>query len=84
MEEFQTIAKSQKTGVVVLQRIVRNFPVHGWMVNNAKGTAVFKTSVRGTSFRPKNWDFVARKWQVKEDFFESAVTQTRRIFNRFR
>ena len=79
MEEFQEIAKSQKMGVVVLQRIVRNYRVHGRMVSNAKGTAVFKTSVRGTSIRPKNWDFVARKWQENEDFFKSAVTQTRCI-----
>ena len=84
MEEFQTIAKSQKMGVVVLQRIVRNFPVHGWMVNNAKGTAVFKTSVRGRSFKPKKWSFVARKWQGNEDYFASAVTQTRCIIFRFR
>ena len=84
MEEFQTIAKSQQMGVVVLQRIVRKIRVHGWMVNNAKGTAVFKTSVRGTSFRPKNWSFVEGKWQENEDFFESAVTQTRCVFNRYR
>ena len=81
MEELQELAKSQQMGVVVLRRIVRSFRVHVRMVNNAKGTAVFKTSVRGTSFRPKNWDFVARKWQENEEFFKSAVTQTRCIFN---
>ena len=81
MEEFQTIAKSQQMGAVVLRRIVRSFRVHVRMVNSAKGTAVFKTSDRGTSFRPKNWSFVARKWQEKEDFFEYGVTQTRCIFN---
>ena len=80
MEEFQAIAKSQKTGVVVLQRIVRNFPVHGWMVSNAERSAVFRHSSRETSFRPRNWSFVARKWQENEDFFASAVTQTRCIF----
>ena len=84
MEEFQTIAKSQQIGAVVLRGIVKKFRVHGRMVSNAKGTAVFKTSVRGTSFRPKNWDFVARKWQENEDFFEYGVTQSSCVFNRFR
>ena len=84
MEEFQTIAKSQQIGTVVLRRMVRIISVHGMMVSNAKGKALFMSRSRGTSFRPKKWDFVARKWQVKEDFFESAVTQTRCIFFRFR
>ena len=84
MEEFQTIAKSQQIGAVVLRGIVKKFRVHGRMVSNAKGTAVFKTSVRGRSFRPRNWSFVEGKWQEKEDFFNSVVTQTRCIFNRFR
>ena len=73
MEEFQTIAKSQQMGAVVLRRIVRSYRVHGRTVNNAKGTAVFKTSVRGTSFRPKNWSFVARKWQKKKIFSNTAL-----------
>ena len=81
MEEFQTIAKSQQIGVVVLQRIVRSFRVHGLMVSNAKGSAVFRNSSRGTSFRPRNWSFVARKWQEKEDFFEYGVTQSSCVFN---
>ena len=68
MEEFQTIAKSQQMGVVVLRRIVRNLRVHGLMVSNAKGNALFRNSSRGRSFRPKNWSFVARKWQKNEDF----------------
>ena len=69
MEEFQTIAKSQQMGVVVLRRIVRNLRVHGLMVSNAKGGAVFRNSSRGRSFRPKNWSFVARKWQEKHGCF---------------
>ena len=73
MEEFQTIAKSQKMGAVVLRRIVRIFPVHGLMVSNAKGNALFRNSSRGISFRPKNWSFVARKWQEKEDFSNTAL-----------
>ena len=81
MEEFQTIAKSQQIGMVVLQRIVRSFRVHGLMVSNAKGSAVFRNRSRGTSFRPKNWSFVARKWQEKEDFFEYGVTQSSCVFN---
>ena len=84
MEEFQTIAKSQKMGAVVLRRIVRIFPVHGLMVSNAKGNALFRNSSRGISFRPKNWDFVARKWQENGDFFEYGVTQSSCVFNRFR
>ena len=84
MEEFQTIAKSQQMGVVVLRRIVQSFRVHGLMVSNAKGSALFRNSSRGTSFRPKNWSFVARKWQEKEDFFEYGVTQSRCAFNLFR
>ena len=81
MEEFQGVAKSQKMGAVVLRGIVRIFPVYGLMVSNAKGSTVFRSSSRGTSFRPKNWSFVARKWQEKADFFEYGVTQTRCIFN---
>ena len=81
MEEFQTIAKSQKMGAEVLREVVRIFPVHGLMVSNAKGSEVFRNSSRGISFRPKNWDFVARKWQENGDFFEYGVTQTRCIFN---
>ena len=84
MEEFQTIAKSQKMGAEVLREVVRIFPVHGLMVSNAKGSALFRNSSRGTSFRPKNWSFVARKWQEKEDFFEYGVTQSSCVFNRFR
>ena len=84
MEEFQTIAKSQQIGTVVLRRMVRIISVHGLMVFNAKGKALFRSSSRGTSFRPKNWSFVARKWQEKEDFFEYGVTQSSCVFNRFR
>ena len=84
MEEFQEIASPQKIGSVVVSKIVRSFRVHGRMVNNGKGTAVFKTSVRGTSFSPKNWDFVARKWQENGDYFEYGVTQSSCVFNRFR
>ena len=84
MEEFQTIAKSQKMGAVVLRGIVRIFPVHGLMVSNAKGNALFRNSSRGRSFRPKNWSFVEGKWQENEEFFKSTVTQTRCVFNRFR
>ena len=84
MEEFQTIAKSQKMGAVVLRRIVQFFLVHGGMVFNAEASAGFKCSSRGTSFRPRNWSFVEGKWQENEDFFESAVTQTRCVFNRYR
>ena len=81
MEEFQGVAKSQQMGVVVLRRIVRSFRVHGLMVSNAERSVVFKSSSRGTSFRPKNWSFVARKWQEKEDFFEYGVTQSSCVFN---
>ena len=84
MEELQEIASPQKMGSVVVSKIVQGFPVHGPMVSNAKGSEVCRNSSRGTSFRPKNWSFVARKWQEKEDFFEYGVTQTRCIFNRFR
>ena len=84
MEELQEIASPKKMGSVVVSKIVQGFPVHGPMVSNAEGSAVFRNSSRGTSFRPKNWGFVARKWQEYEEFFESAVTQTRCIFNRFR
>ena len=42
MEEFQELAKSQQMGEVVLQRIVRNFRVHGRMVSSAMSIAVFK------------------------------------------
>ena len=84
MEEFQGVAKSQQMGAVALRRIVRIFPVHSWMVSNAEKSVVFKSSSRGTSFRPKNWSFVARKWQEKEDFFEYGVTQSSCVFNRFR
>ena len=81
MEAFQTIAKSQQMGVVVLRRLVRSFRVHGLMVSNAERSAVFTSSSRGRSFRPKNWSFVARKWQEKEDFFEYGVTQSSCVFN---
>ena len=84
MEEFQAIAKSQQIGTVVLRRMVRMISVHGLMVSNAERSVVFKSSSRGTSFRPKNWSFVARKWQEKEDFFEYGVTQSSCVFNRFR
>ena len=73
MEEFQTIAKSQQMGVVVLQRIVRTLPVHGGMVFNAEASAGFKCSSRGRSFRPKNWSFVARKWQKTKIFSNTAL-----------
>ena len=73
MEEFQTIAKSQQMGAVVLRGIVRIFPVHGLMVSNAKGSAVFRNSSRRRSFRPKNWSFVARKWQKKKIFSNTAL-----------
>ena len=84
MEEFQGVAKSQQMGAVVLRRIVRVFRVHGLMVSNEKGSAVFRNSSRGRSFRPKNWSFVEGKWQENEEFFKSTVTQTRCVFNRFR
>ena len=80
MEELQEIASPQKMGSVVVSKIVQGFPFHGPMVSNAEGSAVFRNSSRGTSFRPKNWGFVARKWQEYEEFFVSAVTQTRCIF----
>ena len=41
-EEFQEIARPEKMGSVVLERIVQGFPVHGWMVSNAKGIVEFK------------------------------------------
>ena len=84
MEEFQTIAKSQQIGSVVLPRIIRTLPVHSRMVFNAEASAGIKCSSRGRSFRPRNWSFVEGKWQEKEDFFNSVVTQTRCILNRFR
>ena len=68
MEEFQEIAKSQQMGAVVMRRIVRSFRVHGLMVSNAKGSTLFRNSFRGISFRPKNWSFVARKWQKMKIF----------------
>ena len=83
MEEFQTIAKSQQMGVVVLRRIVRNLRVHVWMVSNAEGSSLININARGRSFRPKNWSFVARKWQENEDFFKYGVTQSSCVFNRF-
>ena len=73
MEEFQTIAKSKQMGVVVLRRIVRNLRVHGWMVSNAEGSALININARGRSFRPKNWSFVARKWQKKKIFSNTAL-----------
>ena len=42
MEELQEIASPQKMGSVVVSNIVRSFPVHGWMVSNAKGIVEFK------------------------------------------
>ena len=81
MEAFQTIAKSLQMGMVVLRRIVRIFLVHGLMVSNAKGSAVFRNRSRGRSFRPNNWSFVARKWQENGDFFEYGVTQSSCVFN---
>ena len=73
MEEFQTIAKSQQIGSVVLPRIVRTWPVHGRMVFNAVASAGIKCSSRGRSFRPRNWSFVERKWQKKKIFSNTAL-----------
>ena len=72
MEEYQEITRPRKMGVMVLRRIVRSLLVHGRMVSNAKGIAIFQISFRGTSFRPKIWSFVARKWPENR-FFQSRV-----------
>ena len=76
MEEFQEIARPEKMGSVVLRGIVRIFPVYGLMVSNAKGSTVFRNSSRGTYFRPKNWIFVARKWQKNAVVFKATGTQS--------
>ena len=68
-EEFQEIARPEKMGSVVLERIVQGFPVHGWMVSNAKGIVEFKDVFPREIFYAQKLALRSKEMARKRRFF---------------